>query len=556
MKNNRVMQAVKRHRRLLLPVLLVAVALVLSGCYVEPDRIVDDSNGLTIGTEGQNFDIVITSPPVATPTPKPTEKSQQIDWADWDFGADTATNPPSGVSPTSASGTTGATAGPTAVGATATPTTATTTTDNSVLQSGSTGYAVKQLQQQLKDLGYYTGSVDGSYGSGTTQAVKDFQTANSLTADGIAGQKTQDALFSKYAIAKSDSTSGSSSSGTSTSNTYTNGKTNIYLRLGSTGDQVRILQNRLIYLGYLAGTADGIFAETTEAGVVAFQQRNSLTADGVAGPDTLVKLYSSSANKASSVVSYLGTLRVGMSGDGVRAMQKRLRDLDYYDHSVDGDFGQNTYTSVVEFQTANGLTADGVAGKTTLNKMFSGTATAGGSSSGGSSSSTASDPAVYGETATSTGYKTMSSTNSPPPANVTALQTSLSSLGYYTGSLDGQYGSGTTTAVTNYQASHGLRVTGSAGPAMQRMLYGGTSEGSYSPLRPGDTGSEVRNLQYTLYELKYYDGEITGTYDEITENAVRDFQDVNDLDIDGKAGVQTLGRLYSSAAKALESEYE
>jgi len=561
MKNNRVIQTAKRHRKLLLLALLTVVAFVLSGCYVEPDRIVDDSDGLTIGVEGQDFDIVITTPPAATATPAPTEESQQIDWAEWDFSNDTATNPPSNVEPTSGSGTT-ATSKPstTSSSATATPTTATTTTDNSVLKAGSTGTAVKQLQQYLKNLGYYTGSVDGSFGSATTQAVKDFQTANSLTADGIAGEKTQDVLFGKYAIAKSDSSTGTSdTSGTTTTNTYTNGKTTIYLRLGSTGDQVKILQNRLIYLGYLAGTADGSFAETTEAGVVAFQELNGLTADGVAGPDTLERLYSTSATKANHVVSYLGSLRIGMSGDGVRALQRRLRALDYYDHSVDGDFGKNTYAAVVEYQTANGLTVDGVAGMTTLNSMFSGTATAAAGSSDTTtpSSSTATDPTVYGETATSTGYKTLSSTNSPASGSVTALQTSLSSLGYYTGTVDGEFGSSTTTAVMNYQASHGLRVTGTAGPAMQRMLYGGTSAtGSYSTLRPGDTGSDVRSLQYTLYELKYYDGEITGEYDEDLENAVRDFQDVNALTIDGVAGPATLQLLYSSDAKALESEYE
>jgi peptidoglycan hydrolase-like protein with peptidoglycan-binding domain len=566
MKNNRVTKLLRGHRKLLLLLLLLGVAVVLSSCYVEPDRIVDDSNGLTIGTEGQNFDIVITSPPPATPTPTPTEASQQINWADWDFSSDTATNQPStGVQPTSASGSTATATVASGTSATPTPTVQNTTTDNSILKSGSTGTAVKQLQQRLKELGYYTGSVDGSYGAATVQAVKDFQTINSLTADGVAGTKTQDAAYGKYAIPKSSSTSGSTSGTTTaapttnsptTTNTYTNGKTNLYLRLGSTGDQVKILQNRLIYLGYLAGTADGTFAETTEAAVVAFQSRNGLTADGVAGPETLEKLYSTTARKASSVVAYLGSLRLGMNGDGVRAMQSRLKTLNYYSGSVDGDFGQNTYAAVVSFQTTNGLTADGVAGKETLNLLYSGTGTSSGSTDG-TSNSTATDPATYGESASSTGYKTMSSTNSPPAANVKALQTSLSSLGYYTGTLDGKYGSGTTTAVMNYQASNGLRVTGTAGPAMQRMLYGGTAAtGSYAKLQSGSTGADVRNLQYTLYELKFYDGEITGVFDEATENAVRDFQDVNGLTVDGVAGQDTLRKLYSSSAEALSSEIE
>jgi len=450
---------------------------------------------------------------------------------------------------------------------TATPEPTTATSDSSVLKSGSTGLAVRQLQDRLKDLGYYTGSSDGTFGAGTMQAVKDFQAANNLTSDGIAGTKTQEALFGKYAVKKSDSTTGTSTNTTGTTtttttttntNTYNNGKTDIYLRLGSTGDQVKILQNRLIYLGYLSGTADGVFAETTEAGVVAFQKRNSLPADGVAGPDTLELLYSSGAKKANDVVAFLGALRLGMNGDGVRGLQQRLKDLNYYTGSVDGDFGQGTYSAVVAFQTANDLTPDGVAGKDTLNKLYSGTGTSSSSSSSsGTSTSTSTDPASYGETAKSTGYKTMSSTNSPSSGNVTTLQTSLASLGYYGGSLDGQYGSGTTTAVKNYQAAKGLRVTGTAGPALQRMLYGGTpATGSYSTLRSGDTGADVRILQYTLYELKFYDGKITGTYDEKTENAVRDFQDVNGIEIDGTAGPETLRKLYSSSAKALKSEVE
>jgi peptidoglycan hydrolase-like protein with peptidoglycan-binding domain len=558
MKNNRLLQSVRRHRKLLLLLLLTAVALVLSSCYVEPDRIVDDTNGLTIGKEGQEFETVITPTPNVTPTPAPTEASQQIDWANWDFSNDTATNPPSDVVPTGSSGTTAATAAP---GTTATPTPAATTAivDSTVLKTGSSGLAVKELQDRLKDLGYYKGSSDGKYGGATEQAIKDFQAANSLTADGIAGKKTQDALFGKYAIAKSDSTSGTTgttTTTTTTTSTYTNGKTNIYLRLGSTGDQVKILQNRLIYLGYLSGTADGVFAETTEAGVVAFQKRHNLSADGVAGPETLEILYSSAAKKAYEVVAYLGALRLGMTGDGVRGLQQRLKDLKYYTGSVDGDFGQNTYAAVVAFQTANKLTPDGVAGKDTLNKLYSGTGTSSGGTSG-SSSSTATNPTAYGETASSTGYTTMSSTNNPPSSNVTSMQTSLASLGYYGGSMDGKYGSGTTTAVKNYQAAHGLRVTGTAGPAMQRMIYGGTpASGSYSTLRAGDTGSDVRNLQYTLYELKFYDGQITGTYDEKTTNAIRDFQDVNGITIDGTAGPETLRKLYSSGAKALSSSVE
>ena len=63
-----------------------------------------------------------------------------------------------------------------------------------VSQYGSTGEEVKQIQTKLKSWGYYTGAIDGIYGSGTYQAVKKFQQNNGLTVDGIAGSQTLSAL--------------------------------------------------------------------------------------------------------------------------------------------------------------------------------------------------------------------------------------------------------------------------------------------------------------------------------------------------------------------------
>ena len=133
---------------------------------------------------------------------------------------------------------------------------------------------------------------------------------------------------------------------------------------------------------------------------------------------------------------------------------------------------------------------------------------------------------------------------------MTALQSALSATGYYSGTVDGSYGGGTEKAVEKYQRAKGLRVTGVAGPTTQRLLYGGTSEsGSYSKLQNGSSGSAVKRLQYALYELKYYDGDITGKYDTATENAVMAFQEVNGLYIDGIAGQDTQRKLFSSNAR-------
>ena len=82
---------------------------------------------------------------------------------------------------------------------------------------GSRGNEVKQIQTKLKRWGYYTGSVDGIYGSKTVSAVKSFQKKNGLTVDGIAGPKTLQAM----GITSSSSNSSASNSGTSSNSSDT-----------------------------------------------------------------------------------------------------------------------------------------------------------------------------------------------------------------------------------------------------------------------------------------------------------------------------------------------
>lgn len=63
-------------------------------------------------------------------------------------------------------------------------------------------------------------------------------------------------------------------------------------------------------------------------------------------------------------------LRRGDKGDDVRRMQERLRELGFLSGSADGNFGAQTYSAVLAFQKANGLTRDGDAGPATLTVLF------------------------------------------------------------------------------------------------------------------------------------------------------------------------------------------
>ena len=76
---------------------------------------------------------------------------------------------------------------------------------------GSSGEEVKQIQTKLKRWGYYTGSIDGIFGSKTLSAVKLFQQKNGLTVDGIAGTKTLNAMGIYGSTNNNNNTSSNSS---------------------------------------------------------------------------------------------------------------------------------------------------------------------------------------------------------------------------------------------------------------------------------------------------------------------------------------------------------
>lgn len=532
------------------------LCLALTGCVVPPDD--DVKNG------GSTYQDVAPRVPTPTPTPTPYRNEQRSPepTLNWDAMWDNEATPtaPSGLHVTvtnSGSASLDRVTPSTSTTRPAVTTTraAATTPAASSLKVGSNGSEVRRMQTRLKELGYYKGSVDGDFGTGTEEAVRAFQRQNGLTVDGKAGSYTLDKLYSSSAKrATSAVTPTPRRTATPTPRATAVPDTDVYLETGSTGSKVRTLQTRLIELGWLSGSADGSYGDATAYAVKAFQKKHGLWEDGKAGPDTLTLLYSSRAARSSSAVASVGdTLREGDTGDAVRAMQKRLKALGYLSGSADGSYGTATKAAVIAFQTANGLSVDGKAGMTTLNRLYSAEAKDADSltTSGGSNT---------GAGVTVNGYTTLREGDEGDA--VKTLQRALKNRGYYSGSIDGKYGSSTVAAVTAFQQRNGLRVDGTAGPTTQTALYGTGALDAVdaSTLRPGDTGIEVRNAQYTLYQLGYYDGTVDGVYGDTTQDAVRAFQIRNGVTpVDGIAGQKTLQVLYSSKAipaSAAVTEYE
>lgn len=133
---------------------------------------------------------------------------------------------------------------------TVTVTESSTTTSTTTAPSPVTTAIVIELQQVMTRLGYYDGPIDGVYGQGTVDGVKAMQTDLGVTADGIYGAETHNALKGK-------------------------------------GDSiVASLQTALATYGYYDGPIDGAYGQATTDAVKALQKDLKVTQDGKFGPET------------------------------------------------------------------------------------------------------------------------------------------------------------------------------------------------------------------------------------------------------------------------------
>ena len=383
--------------------------------------------------------------------------------------------------------------------------------DDDSLRMGDSGSAVKDLQTKLKKLGYYSGTVDSTFGSGTYAAVRAFQKKYNLTADGVAGSETLKKLDSAYKNADSDKDDGS-------------------LRKGATGSAVKDLQTKLKKLGFYNAYVDGSYGDTTVAAVKAFQKKYNLTADGVAGSETLKKLDSAYKNADSDKDD--GSLRKGATGSAVKDLQTKLKKLGFYNAYVDGSYGDTTVAAVKAFQKKYNLTADGVAGSETLKKLDSAYKNADSDKDDGSLRKGATGSAVKD------------------------LQTKLKKLGFYNASIDGDYGDTTVAAVKAFQKKYNLTADGVAGSETLKKLdsaYKNADSNTSTDddsLRKGATGTAVKTLQTNLKKLGFYTAYVDGSFGATTESAVKAFQKKYGLTADGVAGSATLKKIESAVASA------
>ena len=393
------------------------------------------------------------------------------------------------------------------------------------LEKGMKGDDVLAAQTRLAYYGYYTGPLDGSFGSVMLTAVKQFQRKNELYVDGKIGAQTLALLNSETALSK------------------TAGDPVTTLSYGMNGEEVKQLQRALRETYYYTGTIDGIFGAAVTKAVKAFQSSAGLNADGKAGPRTLDALYNRTAKIFNGGIP-VRELRQGDRGWDVYVLQMKLANLNYtLTYATPGYYDSVTVAAIKAFQKANGLKEDGKA-NATLRRYLWPTTINDAEEKEKESQGTVDDP--YTERTLKLGMYGQ---------DVANAQMRMKSAGYMFGKADGIFGKDTKEAVIRLQKDYNLKQDGIIGPMTWVVIkalnvsnaeqvvvdVNKTSVGAQTAkLRRGSRGPQVKKLQQQLIELGYLAaGEDDGKYGPITAMAVMQFQKDEGISVDGVAGYQT-----------------
>ncbi|MBQ7655563.1 MAG: peptidoglycan-binding protein [Clostridia bacterium] len=334
--------------------------------------------------------------------------------------------------------------------------------------------------------------------------------------------------------------------------TATPGPVTRTLKEGMTGSDVLQVQQKLASLGYYQGALNSEFNASLTYAVRLFQMdwnkynpdKPALSVDGMVGPSTRAVLFGSNYEPTITPPVNTFTLEKGMKGEEVLTAQKRLAQLGYYLGELNGEYNDSVEKAVRMMQEKNEITVDGKIGYNTRMLMYSSSVI----------------PADYPD------YNIATLSIGMSGEAVKELQRQLRNTYYYSGTIDGIFGTAVQNAVKAFQASAGLAVDGKVGPRTFDALYNRTA-GIFNggipsrELSQGSRGWDVKVLQDKLKNLNYkfnnwYE---EGYFDESTVAVVKQFQEKNGIKVTGKYD-STMRRYlwptYVELEEAIEQSYE
>ena len=284
------------------------------------------------------------------------------------------------------------------------------------------------------------------------------------------------------------------------------------------------IQQTLAKLGYYTYEVTGYYGEATTAAVKDFQAKAGIEVTGNVDEATWNAIFADSAP-----VKYNSY----KSGDydeeqtGIKDIQDKLVALSYLTAGEyeEGKFDGNTVIAMQLFQSANEIEATGEADFNSQLVLFSGSAV----------ENPNAGAVIYGMSGSA----------------VTKLQERLKALRYTTDEPTGIFDDATLKAVNAYQKNAGLEVSNSLSAEELKVFYSDKAVKSedYDNLQVGYNGSDVKSLEGDLTKLGYYEGSITGEFNDELETAVQDYQKENKLEANGVADDTVRNSITKSIAR-------
>lgn len=262
----------------------------------------------------------------------------------------------------------------------------------------------------------------------------------------------------------------------------------LVLREGDSGTAVTELQDRLRSLGCFDGSSTGFFGPQTRDAVIQCQQQRGITADGVVGAETYRAFGLGNPTSGTGSAQFGEPLQLGDRGPGVQQLQTQLQSLGYYYGSIDGVFGQDTRTAVLQLQSDRGLPQTGVVDDNVYAALAGGVVPP------------TTPPAVTGLQFGDQGPR------------VAELQRQLNRLGYPV-PVTGYFGTQTQQALQSFQQSQGLPATGVAD--RQTLIALGVSGGS-----GGDVGQAPQNTRRYVVVIPFGSTTEFNRIQDVIPNAV------------------------------------
>ncbi len=398
------------------------------------------------------------------------------------------------------------------------------------LYLNSEGKQVEALQMALQELGFYKGKIDQDYGQGTLDAVKKFQKENKLVVTGAADAKTQGLMFEGNP---------KNSKGKGQFVSVLPNIDQVKISLNKKGEAVITLKNRLMELAYLKKSTSNVYDKETKDAVVAFQKANGLKADGIAGVETLNKVYDPK------------TLLKGQTPPPVLTPTDRpvQGEPTYpYETVADASVMLRKYASLSSSRITTIQKGDVV---TVLEQKEDFLKVEYKKWTGYCVAAYILVPDAY-LPSSAKDYPTLKKGDAG--YTVQALQEALKELRFYSGKIDGEFSTSLQTSVKSFQQRNKYQITGVMTSTQQEHLYEEKVKNSAGKsvevkmLPPNkvctmeylDKGKQVQDLKGTLSNLGYYKGEMDNVFDADTRNAVKAFQKARGLFVDGKVGPKTL----------------